>query len=366
MSTQYHYGKFPPAIPQQELLPLLSQARTELGRYDGLLSAIKNSDALLAPLLRQEAVLSSRIEGTQSSLSDVLEYEADDKSREFSAREEEDIREIINYQVAINTAVEMLKARSLDMGVLKDTHAILMRGVRGQDKDPGKIREKQNWIGYPGCSIEDATFVPVSVEKLSEALSAWEGYIHASDDVDNIVKAAVLHAEFEALHPFRDGNGRLGRIFIPLFLWKQGLIRKPHFYMSAYFERNRSHYYDALLEVSKSGAWVEWCRFFITGVMEEAKSNSSKAQSILRLYDDLKVKIPAMTKSQYGITALDYIFAKPYFNSSQFYTEAAIPRPTAQRLLRIFREEGVLVGWQGAGRTPSLHIFRDLMKIAQG
>ena len=224
--VHYHEGRFPPEarLDWPTLVPLIGPAVAALARYDGVLAAIPNPDVLLAPLTTQEAVLSSHIEGTQATMSEVLEFEA---GQEVDSSERRgDIEEIRNYRAAMGDAEKMLETLPLSVRVVCEAHRVLLSGVRGRNKSPGEYRRIPNWIGPPGCSIDTATFVPIGAEKLDGAMSAWERYIH-QETPDLLVQAAVLHAEFEALHPFLDGNGRLGRMLVPLFLWQRGLISRP-------------------------------------------------------------------------------------------------------------------------------------------
>ena len=216
LSIKYHYGKFPPKkIDWSRLVPLIGPANAALARYDGTLAAIPNASILLSPLTTQEAVLSSKIEGTQATMGEVLEYEAEKNSKGFSHEREADINEVLNYRKAMWHAIDMLKDLPLCQRVIKEAHQILLSGVRGHGKAPGEYRKTSNWIGPPGCSIDEAKFVPISADKLPDAMSQWEKYIH-DDYTDRLVQLAFIHAEFEALHPFLDGNGRLGRMCVPL------------------------------------------------------------------------------------------------------------------------------------------------------
>ena len=209
-------------------MPLLGPASAAVARYDGLLRATPNPDVLLSPLTTQEAVLSSKIEGTQATMGEVLEFEAGKEPDSLDRKE--DIREILNYRAALRQAEKMLMSDStLCLRVIRAAHQILLDGVRGAGKSPGEYREVANWIGPSGCTMDQATFIPVGVEELPSAIDKWEKYIN-SDVPDTLVKLAVLHAEFESLHPFLDGNGRIGRMLVPLFLWHSGLIKYPRFY----------------------------------------------------------------------------------------------------------------------------------------
>lgn len=319
---------------------------------------------LLAPLTTQEAVLSSRIEGTQATASEVFEFEADEAR--FTGERRDDIREVLNYRRALGTAVQQLKTVPLSSRLLLDSHRQLMSGVRGASKAPGQYRRIQNWIGPPGCKEETARFVPIAPQLLGEAMGALEKYIH-SDAPDRLVQLAVVHAEFEALHPFLDGNGRLGRMIIPLYLVEKGLLSTPNFYMSAYFEKDRQAYYDALLSVSEQGDWTAWCRYFLIALAAQAEENEVRARSILALYSQMKEKIVDITHSQHSIRALDFIFQAPTFTGPVFEERSSIPKPTARRILRLLREEGViLVLREASGRSPALYSFRSLLRRAEG
>ena len=364
---QYHYGKFPPKnLDWSRLIHLIGPANAALARYDGKLSAIPNAGVLLSPLTTQEAVLSSKIEGTQATMGEVLEYEAAGDTDKLPSERKADINEILNYRRAMWDAVELLKDLPLCQRVIKAAHNSLLQGVRGQGKQPGEYRAIPNWIGPPGCPIEEARFVPVSADKLQEAMGLWETYIH-DEAPDRLVQLAILHAEFEALHPFLDGNGRLGRMCVPLFMFNKGLINLPTFYISAFFEANRDEYYDKLLAVSRDDDWTGWCVFFLRAVTSQAKENLDKANQILKLYEDKKEKVVEVTHSQHAIHALDFIFSHPIFVASHFTGNGVIPKPTAIRILTILRNNDIITTLREAsGRRPASYIFPELINIAEG
>ena len=361
----YHEGRFPPtALDWPRLIPLLGPAAAAVARFDGMLAAVPDPRVLLAPLTTQEAVLSSRIEGTQATMGEVLEFEA---GREAASPERrEDIHEVLNYRAAMREAEGLLATLPVCQRVVRAAHKVLLAGVRGEDKQPGEYRRSQNWIGPAGCTLETARFVPIAAEKLQEGMGAWERYAH-QPALDRLVQLAILHAEFEALHPFLDGNGRLGRMLVPLFLWQNRLIRQPVFYVSAYFEARRDAYYDGLLAVSRDGDWTGWCHFFLEGVRTQAEDNLAKAQGILALYEQMKSRVPEMTRSQHAIRALDWIFARPIFRSSDFIESAGIPAPTARRFLGVLQKGDILsVLAPGSGRRAAVLEFPALLDIAEG
>ena len=363
MAVQYHEGQFPPEqfIDWPKLIPLIGPTSAALARYDGMLAAIPNPDVLLAPLTTREAVLSSRIEGTQATMGEVLAHGAGYQPSGIEKRE--DIREVLGYLAAMRQAETMLKELPMSLRVVRNIHAVLLEGVRGRGKAPGEFRRTSNWIGPPGCSIDNARFVPIRADKLAGAMGDWERYMHR-EEPDQLVQLAVLHAEFEALHPFLDGNGRLGRMLVPLFLWQRELIRAPSFYISSYFEARREEYYDGLLSVSRDGDWTGWCRFFLEAVREQAVENLAKTTAILKLYEDLKIRVSELTRSQHAIRALDWLFAQPIFSSTSFVSTSGISAPTSRRILKILQQNGVLkIIVEGHGRQPSFFAFPELLNI---
>lgn len=369
MAVHYHQGQFPPeTLEWPKLIPLIGPANAAVARYDGTLAAIPNAAVLLSPLTTQEAVLSSRIEGTQATMGEVLQYEAqgEAESVEFEPGRKADIQEVLNYRAAVRHAEGMLRDLPLGQRVIREAHRVLMSGVRGANKAPGEYRRIPNWIGPHGCTMEQARFVPIGAERLPEAMSAFERYIHA-EAPDTLVQLAILHAEFEALHPFLDGNGRLGRMLIPLFLWQRGLIRAPMFYISAFFEANRDEYYERLLAVSRDGAWTDWCVFFLRAVQSQAEANQAKAADVLRLYGTMKARVAEVTRSQYAIHALDWIFERPIFKSTDFVSHGGIPEATAKRLLAELGNAGILDPLRkGSGRRASVLMFTELLSITEG
>ena len=365
--VKYHVGAFPPKeIEWAQLIPLIGPANAAVARYDGLLNAIPNAAVLLSPLMTQEAVLSSRIEGTQATMGEVLEFEAEADGADVPEEKRNDIEEILNYRKAMWRAEELLRDLPLCQRIVKEAHGVLLDGVRGHNKAPGEYRRIPNWIGPPGCPIEESRYVPVSADRLPDAMGTWERYIH-EDAPDRLVQLAVLHAEFEALHPFLDGNGRLGRMLVPLFMAKNGLLSQPMFYISAFFERNRDEYYERLLAVSRDANWTQWIAFFLKSVVEQAGENQRKATEILALYDDNKRRFQEMTHSQYSIQALDFLFQRPFFRSADFVAQAGIPRPTARRIINILRSNDLLrTIREGKGRRTGIFAYAELLNIAEG
>ena len=362
--VKYHAGILPPPnIDYMRLLKIANDARTALGRYDGILEGVQNPEILLSPMLAREAELSSRIEGTQATLQQVLEFEAG-KIDGGSVRKA-DIQEIINYRIALDEAIANLKRLPLSNRLIRQAHQTLMQGVRGQHSNPGQFRNTQNWIGPDGCKEDEAVFLPPPANEICLRLGEWEKYMHQSQP-DALIQMAILHAEFEAIHPFLDGNGRLGRMIVPLFLFEKNLISSPSFYISEELEKSRNEYYAQLQNVSANNDWNSWCEFFLKAVANQAGNNFNKAKAILTLYEDSKDKVAQATNSQYAIEALDYCFTKTIFSSSQFRKETKIPDQTAGVILRRLRNSDFLETLlEGSGQRPEIFYFPKLLEIVE-
>lgn len=368
MPVHYHLGSFPPASLDLEVLfPLIGPANAAVARYEGVLTGIPNPGVLLSPLTAQEAVLSSRIEGTQATLGEVLEFEASSGGEDDSTPKIADIREVLNYRRALTEAVQLMAdGLPLSQRLIKRVHAVLMDGVRGRNKSPGEYRRIPNWIGPEGSTIENARFVPCGADELPDCMDTWEKYIHGEES-DRLIQLAIAHAEFEAIHPFLDGNGRLGRLMIPLFLHSHGLLSRPSFYLSEYLEEHRDEYYSRLLAISEEGDWTGWVAFFLRALTSQAESNLEKADRILKLHARLRDWIVDATHSQYGVRALDWMFMRPIFQPPHFIQDAEIPAPTARRIVGVLRESGMLREVRASsGRRPATFAFSELLNIAEG
>lgn len=368
LPVRYHLGKFPPkTLDWPRLIPLIGPASAGLARYDGLLSAIPNAHILLSPLTTQEAVLSSKIEGTHVTIGEVLEIEAGSESDAFTQPKRDDAEEVLNYRKTMRACTAEMEYRPLSQDMLRAAHKLLMQGVRGRDKSPGSYRKEQNWIGPKGCPVEEARFVPIAPEHLQSGMDEWERYVGSASELDALIQLAILHIEFEALHPFKDGNGRLGRMLIPLFLYQRKLLASPDFYMSSYLEANRDEYQERLRAVSRDGDWTGWCVFFLHGIREQAAANERKARAILSYYDQIKNQVADLTHSQHSIRVVDFIFQSPIFAAPLFTNHAEIPKATANRILTLLRDKGILYPIQdGKGRRPGIYAFRALLNIAEG
>jgi Fic family protein len=349
------------------LLPFVGQANAALARYDGLLQGIPNPAVMLSPITIQEAVLSSRIEGTQATMDEVLEQEA---GLIKEGEKYKDILEITNYRMALFAARNHLLDYPIRLSFVRELHRILMDSVRGQNKSPGEFRNDQNWIGKAGSTIEQATFVPPNPFQLHDHLQAWEHYLDF-DDIDYLLQTAVVHAQFELLHPFKDGNGRIGRILIPLFLYQKRALSQPMFYLSEYLESNRDEYYQRLKAISAEQDWNGWISFFLKGVTAQAEQNSGRVQKIIALYDEMKKTVQKVTHSQFTVHLLDAIFSKVVFPtadlSQQLRKEFNIHGKTTSGLIRQLRDAGILVELRpGSGSRSAVLCFPRLMNLAEG
>jgi Fic family protein len=363
--VKYHIGEFPPQnLKWERIIPFLSSTSAALARYDGLLSAIPNAHVLLSPLTTQEAVLSSKIEGTHVTIGEVLEFEAG--NLDISESKRDDAEEVLNYRIAMRGCIAELENREFSQHILRTTHHDLMQGVRGKDKSPGAYRTEQNWIGPKGSTIDTASFIPAPIEHLQSGMDIWEKFFNDVNQPDPLVQLALLHIEFEALHPFKDGNGRLGRMVIPLFLYKRKLLQSPDFYMSGYLEANREEYHERLRDVSRSGSWTDWCVFFLSGIREQAIENEKKARAILHLYEKIKQDVINLTHSQHAIQAVDYLFNVPIFTPPQFTNHSGIPKPSTARILKILQDNEILsILRPGQGRRAGILAFGRLINIVE-
>ena len=254
--------------------------------------------------VRHEAVLSSQIEGTESSLQQVLEFEAGDPSPGTPA----DVEEVVNYVAAMNHGLSRLDELPLSLRLIREIHARLMEGVRGADRAPGQFRRTQNWIGPAGCSLRDAAFVPPPPHEMGEALGEFEGFLHQADDVPVLVKCGLAHAQFETIHPFLDGNGRVGRLLITFLLCEREILQRPLLYLSVYLKAHRAEYYDRLMAIRNSGDWEGWLKFFLRGVAEVSRAAAHTARAILDLRESRRQELAGNANA---LALLDHLFERP-------------------------------------------------------
>ncbi|MCD6233191.1 Fic family protein [bacterium] len=355
--------KLPPKIDYVPLIKEIGQAREALGELRGLLINVPNFDLLVSPLLTKEAVLSSQIEGTQATLEDVLKYEAEGKSSQ-NDKKEEDIREILNYRRAIHLAIKELKKKPIGENFIKKLHFLLLDSVRGSNKDRGYLRRIQVYIGLPGTPIEKAIYIPPPITELPKLLSNWEKYINSYQEKDPLIQIGVAHYQFEAIHPFMDGNGRIGRLLIPIFLYQRKILPYPVLYISEYFEKHRQQYYDLLSRVSQKEGWESWLKFFLDAIRIQSQRTAAIIYRTKFLYEKLKKDISAVN-SVYAINLLDAIFAKPIITFASIKNEIK-PKShqTIYNLLEKFTKMKILKSLPGRKRNR-IYIFPELLKILE-
>ena len=350
----------PPKISWSlSLVSTLSEAERELGRLAALVSTFPFPRLLIQPFIRNEAVISSRIEGTHASLVDLYTYEISQLS--FFERTD-DVREVYNYVRATDYGLKRLKTLPVSLRLIREMHEKLMENVRGGSLTPGEFRRSQNWIGPISSTPSSAPFVPPPVDEMHQALNDLEKFMHIDTEIPTLIRAGMIHYQFEAIHPFLDGNGRVGRLLIVLLMSEWGLLPQPLLNLSVYFERYRQQYYDLLLDVSQQGAWEAWLRFFLRGVSEQARD------SIYRLERLRKIRIayqPTVDKDRNPKRmgkVVDYLFSRPILSVRQASDGLGIPFKTATNYLSKLEQAGILREITGYARN---RIFQadEIMKL---
>ena len=367
-AVHYHAGKFPPKIENySSLIKPLAQASAALARYDQMLKGMHNSNILLAPLRSQEAVISSRMEGTVSTLDEVLRLEAEQEEEGEAAAQgnaRTEAVEVLLYSRAMKMAQESIKdGQPISNWLIRSSHRILLGFGRGAHLSPGEFKTEQNYLA--DRLRKTILFVPVSPELLGDGMERWLAFIN-NDETEILIRTALAHLEFEALHPFKDGNGRIGRMIIPLMLWKAGAIAEPYFYISEYFEAHKDEYIDRLREVSAADAWVAWIEFFLVALEAQARLNLDKAEQIRALYEEMKGLFVNTLSSKWAIAALDFLFARPVFRNNTFTGKSGIPAATAHKFIKHLSDAGLLRSIvPAAGRRPALYAFEPLLALVR-
>ena len=340
----------------------VSEASAALAYYNGILKSIINPAIFLSPLETKEAVLSSRIEGTITTVDEVLKYEADLKPE--SIHKQDDIIEVLNYRKATRSAKEWLR-RDLpfNLTLICAIQNELIQGARGKEKHPGEIRKEQVWIGARSRPIEEASYVPPEPFGLQGLLDNLIDYMNRVDQ-EVLIQTAIMHAQFEIIHPFLDGNGRTGRILIPLFLWCKERISSPMFYISEYFDENRDEYVGNLRRISDAKDWEHWIVFFLEAVTVQAERNSKKAGQVVNLYNGMRSKIVELTKSPHAMEVLDALFISPILRPATFIRTSGLEPKSAHRIIAKLKSEKVLKTIKKhSGRSPEVLVFNDLFKL---
>ena len=365
-AINYHYNQFPPiSLEYGKFINELIKATDAIARYDQMLKNIHNSEILLAPLRNQEAVISSRMEGTVSTMDEILKFEADENEESTQAQNtRSEVFETILYQRALKNAQKSMQdGYSLSATLIRAIHQQLLFFGRGATKSPGEFKREQNYLADK--FKKNILFVPISPEKLTDGLEILFDYIKTSDH-PILVKTALMHLEFEALHPFQDGNGRIGRMLITLLLWSSGVISAPHFYISGYLEENKNLYIDTMRNVSETGDWEDWCKFFLNAVEKQAMRNLEVAENIKGLYEEMKKVFSEILSSKWSLNTLDFIFTNPVFRNNKFTSNSGIPGPTAARFTRILLDhELIITREEASGRRPALYSFEPLMRLVR-
>lgn len=338
-----------PPIPEiemdGEIVKLLVDANKQLVKLDTASQLISNADLFISMYVRKEALISSQIEGTQCTLDDVLDPEVE-------ANANLDVSDVINYVKATQYALKRLERLPLCCRLIREIHEVLMENVRGQDKTPGEFRHSQNWIGPANCSLKDARYIPPNVEDMQTAMSDLEKYINENVDYDPLIRAALIHYQFETIHPFLDGNGRIGRLLILLYLMEQRLIEKPVIYISYFLKKNQIEYYDRISEVRRTGNFEQWIRFFLEAVSKAASDSLEAIRQLSVLHDTNVEKLPKTTRSKDNLRAVfDYIEQYPIIDIKRTAKELEVTYNTVAAAVRKLVELGILQETTNAARN---------------
>ncbi|MCF8231982.1 MAG: Fic family protein [Bacteroidales bacterium] len=344
-------------VESMDLIQLLSNADREIGRLDMYSEYVPNIDLFISMHIIKEATQSSKIEGTKTKIEEaILDKENIDRERR------DDWDEVQNYIEALNSAIKKLSELPVSSRLLKDTHRILLKGVWGKHKLPGEFRTSQNWIG--GASIADAKFIPPVHTSISDYMNDLEQFIHNETlSFPHLLKIALIHYQFETIHPFLDGNGRIGRLLITLYLVDKGILKKPILYLSDFFERNRSLYYDNLTLVREKNDIEQWFRFFMVGVIETAKSSISTFDSVLKLQKEVEAKLHTLgSLNKHGQTIVNYLFQRPTIDARKARDVTGLSLPTVYRVLDALEKQGILYEMTGQKRGKQF-VFHDYIQL---
>jgi Fic family protein len=352
----------PPIELSGELADLLATAALALGRLDGSTSILPNPSLFVGMYVKKEAVLSSQIEGTQASLADILQFDIGEGGEERRL----DVEEVVNYVAAMNHGLSRLRELPLSLRLIREIHAVLLKGVRGEHRDPGEFRRTQNWIGSGTSRLQDAAFVPPPPQELLRVLGDLETFLH-DRRLPSLVHAGLAHAQFETIHPFLDGNGRVGRLLVTFLLWERGVLAQPLLYLSHYFKKHRAEYYDRLQAIRLEGAWEAWLAFFLRGVREVAAEAAQRARSIIELRERSRAVVQEKGGRQSGtlLRAIDSLFEHPLATANTLSKELDVSFATANTTAQKLSELGLLREETGYRRNrrfrfaPYLDLFED-------
>ena len=349
----------PPIVWDQKLIIGLSAADRAIGILAGEGRRLPNPHLLISPFARKEAVLSSRIEGTRTTLGELMAAEAGDYIDRGSA----DLQEVGNYVDALEYSLDRLRTLPISLRLVREMHERLMRGLRGDAAAPGEFRQTQNWIGPPGCSLNDATYVPPPPTELLRCLYAWERYLYDVVDLPPLAHAALVHAQFEAIHPFFDGNGRVGRLLITLMFIARRLVPSPLLYLSAYFEATRDEYHDRLLGVTQRGEWEEWLLYFLRGVRVQAEDAVDRIHRMDDLIAGWKATLSG-SRSRLPKSALDLLVENPYWTIGGVAERLGVAFTTAQRAIERLEDAGI-IRQAGDARRNRLYLAEAVLRLLE-
>lgn len=339
------------------LIDLLANANNIIGKLDGISTNLPDRDLFISMYVEKEAVVSSQIEGTQASLSDVLQK---------NSSKVKETEEIVNYVHALNYGIELLDELPISIRYFKEIHKELLKGARGESKNPGELRYSQNWIGPQGCNLSNATFIPPSVDKMKESLNDLEIYMNENTNIPQLIKIALIHYQFETIHPFLDGNGRLGRLMIPLWLKENNYLSNPLLYLSLYFKQNRTEYYGLLMDVRFKGKYEEWIKFFLKGIIEMSNNSIDTINNIRTLMTIVNEKIdglPIKNKSIYYAT-IKYLYIHPYFDSVDLREYLSLTKPTISKIINELINLDIIVPLDNKQRYVR-YVFKEYVDILE-
>ena len=340
-----------------ELIDLLTNANNIIGKLDGISTNLPDRDLFISMYVEKEAVVSSQIEGTQASLSDVLQK---------NSSKVKETEEIVNYVHALNYGIELLDELPISIRYFKEIHKELLRGVRGESKSPGELRHSQNWIGPQGCNLSNATFIPPSVDKMKDALNDLEIYMNENTNIPQLIKIALIHYQFETIHPFLDGNGRLGRLMIPLWLKENNYLSNPLLYLSLYFKQNRTEYYGLLMDVRFKGKYEEWIKFFLKGIIEMSNNSIETISQIQNLMSNINDKLENLNirnKENY-YNAIKYLYMHPYFDSTDLREYLSLTKPTISKIINELINLNIISSLDNKQRYVKYY-FKDYVEILE-
>lgn len=348
----------PPIELSEDIVGLLVKANSQLAVLESIAARIPNVELFISMYVRKEALMSSQIEGTQATLEDILDPMLDTNTNR-------NIADVVNYIKATEFAITRLQTLPLCNRLIKETHAVLMKGVRGQEKNPGEFRYSQNWIGGQGSTLKNARYIPPSPDDMQNAMSVLEKYINTDDDLDALIQAALIHYQFETIHPFLDGNGRVGRLLITLFLMDKGILTTPALYISYFLKKNRVEYYDRMTEVRTKGNYEQWIIFFLQAIMESAGDATSTIDELITLHDTNTSVISKLGRaSKNTMLVFDYLESNPIIDIGKTAEALSITFNTASSAVRRLVDAGILVqtGGGGRNRTFAYEAYLDILR----